>query len=345
MHFINLPERVTIHEDLIAAIRSRDWTAIRDNLDFFGRITAAHLPTTVLHWMIQEPAVPVADVVHFMDTIYDRPVNELAPTDTTLLQRAIAANRIDVMLELIARGAQLFHDMNCALIANPLLLALHPRVTHETFAALVERYALPPGNAFAHYVDPQHKELLAFYVPIARERMVQLKAAGLDVAASHLDLLAAEPVAFDYSGADLAMPSARIRYLTHYLAVRNMAVSVHIAREFPLPFADPALAKAVLYANDAELTATLVRTLKLGERTVADGKSAMLLAAEHNADESCRALMAAGVDGAFEDTAGSFLSLSRPVTAYLAALERNAGLATELLTYNSSRSRTQTGKK
>lgn len=325
LYMIAMPPTVRVHEDLSAVIRAGDWQSVKENIAFFNQ------SNDVLHWMIQEKDIPSSDVVHFIDTFYDQPINHLVPRAPTLLQRALAANRIDLLTALIERGHQLCHDMNCPVAANPLLTALHPDVEYSTFAALMRYYTLPPNNAFAHYVKDDVS--LSFYVPIMRERMVQLKAAGIDVRASRLARLAGEPIALEYAGVVLDTQETQLAMLRHYLAVRNFDVCVYVAREFALPFADPALAAAVLRANHYELTKTLVHTLKMDAAIVAERKSAMLIAAEANAEESCRALMDAGVSATFEEREGGLFSWSSVSTAYSAALQRNPTLAIKIQEY------------
>lgn len=333
LYMVEMPPRIAVHEDLSAAVRSRDWVAVKEAIAFFAARNVADA-ATVLHWMIQEADIATSDVLYFADTIYGRPINALVPIAPTLLQRALAANRIDVMTALIERGHQLCHDMRCPLAANPLLTALHPAVSYETCAALLRYYTLPPNNAFARYAKDD--VALAFYVPIARERMVLLKAAGIDVHASRLALLAGEPTALDYTGAKLAKHEDVLPLLRHYLAVRNFALCVYVAHELITPFADPALAAAVLRANHGPLVRTLVRTLKLDEPIVAERKSAMLIAAEANAADSCRALMDAGISATFEERDGGIFAWSSISTAHSAAAKHDAALAAEIASYADS---------
>lgn len=341
MYKVLMPPPIQLHEDLATVIRARDWVAVKENLAFFAARDVADA-CAVLHWMIQERDIDTTDVLYFADTIYGRPINALVPVAPTLLQRALAANRVDVVVALIERGHQLCHAMTCPVAANPLLTALHPDVAYDTFAALIRYYTLPPNNAFAHYAA--NDVALTFYVPIARERMVLLKDAGIDVRASRLALLAGEPTALDYTGGVPAAQEAQLALLWHYLGVRNMDLCVYVAREFALPFADPALAAAVLRANCGKLITALVRTLKLDAPVVAERKSAMLLAAEANADESCRALMAAGVSATFEERAGSVFSWSSISTATSAARKRNEPLAAEIEVYAATARKTKEGR-
>ena len=332
MLILKLPEDVVLHEDMIDAIYAQDWVKVKECVLFLK----IQNQLDILHWMIQRKEVAVEDVFHLMDEATIPVSCSLYPTKVTLLQRAVANNRIEVIQGLIQRGHPLYHDMECAITFHPLLLALHPLVDMATFECLISYYSLPPKNAFAKYSDAEDR--LLFYVPVTFDRMKAMEEAGADMLASHFDFLCGDAQAMAACGASLVGTNHLTAYLFHYLAVHQIEVCRFVAKQFLLPFLHPTLAAAVLRSNDAELVHSLVTILSLADPIVTEGKSAMLYAAEQNADQSCTALMEAGVEGELELERTSFFQLSRTPTAYLTALLRgNQALAKTLLDYNQNR--------
>lgn len=328
---IVIPAPVVVHNDVIQAVQQRDWVMLKETIDFLSKVGIPHSMTTVLHWMIQSKEIPLIDIVHVIDVCLDVPICSLFPTSITLLQRAIVANRIDVMQALIERCHSLFHDFNIPVVFHPMILAFHPAVEEDTFIALLSYYVLP-NPAFLSYWVVQDR--LTFYVPLSHSRMTLLIQSGANAKLSFFDHLCADSSAMILTSPTLLSKETVVELLFHYITQKNENVAVYLIGQFMQPFRMPSLASAVLRSNFKLLVQSAIPILYLGEPVVAEGKSAMLIAAEANADNSCRALMDAKIDGDVEGASSWLLQINKPNTAYRAAVERNGGLATELLAYN-----------
>lgn len=332
---IQIPKAVDIHEDAKTAVRQQNWVVLKEVISFLDKVGNACPMMNVIHWMIQEKEIPLTSILHVLDTCLDSPLCSLFPTSTTLLQRAISVNRVEVMQALIRRGHALNHEFNGAFLFHPLILAFHPFVSDDTFQAILSYYVLSPESFLSQWIV---HDKLVFYVPLSHAKMTWLVEAGASAKHSHFELLCADSHAMISYGPSSIKQEPLVNLLLHYIAQRNENVSVHLANQFMQPFRMPSLAAIVLRSNFRALVTSVITTLYLAESVVAEGKSAMLIAAEANADESCRALMDAKIDGDVEGgSSWTSFQITKPNTAYRVSVEKNSGLASELLAYNARR--------